>query len=203
VPTPEEITRHHAVEPPEGQSAWLPGRSPRRGIEVVEPDPAWPERFESLARLIHDALGGAALVVEHVGSTAVPGLPAKPVIDIDLTVADSADEAAWLPQLQAAGFELVIREPWWHQHRCLTFGDPRCNLHVFSPDCPETIRHVLFRDWLRGHPDDVIAYRNAKLGAARVTNAAGQHVMDYNARKQPVIRAIYDRAFRAAGLLRE
>ena len=123
------------------------------------------------------------------------------MIDIDLTVAESADEAAWLPALEDVGFELVIREPWWHEHRCLTFEDPRCNLHVFSPDCPETIRHVLFRDWLRGHPDDLEAYRNAKLGAAQAANAAGEHVMDYNARKQPVIREIYDRAFRAAGLL--
>ena len=72
---------------------------------------------------------------------------------------------------------------------------------MFSPDCPETIRHVLFRDWLRAHPDDLEAYRDAKLGAAAAANAAGEHVMDYNARKQPVIRAIYDRAFRAAGLL--
>jgi len=201
VPTPEQITRHHEDTPPDGLSAWVPGKSPRGRVEVVEPDPAWPERFEELATRIRGALGELALVVEHVGSTAVPGLPAKPVIDIDLTVADSADEAAWLPPLESVGFELVIREPWWHEHRCLTLEDPRCNLHVFSPDCPETIRHVLFRDWLRAHPDDLAAYRTAKLGAARAASAAGEHVMDYNARKQPVIRAIYDRAFRAAGLL--
>ena len=201
MPTPEEITCHHAVAPPDGVSAWLPGRSPRTGIEIVEPDPAWPDRYEQLAGRIRSALGELALQVEHVGSTAVPGLPAKPVIDIDLTVADSADEPAWLPGLEAAGFDLVVREPWWHEHRCLTAEDPRCNLHVFSPDCPELVRHVLFRDWLRTHPDDVVAYRNAKLGAAAAANEAGENVMDYNARKQPVIRAIYDRAFRAAGLL--
>ena len=201
MPTPEEITRHHDVPPPEGASAWVLAKSPPTAIEVVDPDPEWPSQFEVLAARIRRALGAAVLALEHVGSTAVPGLAAKPVIDIDLTVADSSDEAAWLPPLEAAGFELVIREPWWHQHRCLTSEDPRCNLHVFSPDCPETIRHVLFRDWLRTHPDDLIAYREAKLGAAEATNAAGEHVMDYNARKQPVIRAIYDRAFRAAGLL--
>ncbi len=202
MPTPEEITRHHEVDPPEGASAWVPGKSPRAGIEVVDPDPDLARR--SSRRSPTGSAGRSAtkaLAVEHVGSTAVPGLPAKPVIDIDLTVADSADEPAWLPALEEAGFELVIREPWWHEHRCLTFEDPRCNLHVFSPDCPETIRHVLFRDWLRAHPDDLEAYRNAKLGAAQAANAAGEHVMDYNARKQPVIRAIYDRAFRAAGLL--
>ena len=101
MPTPEEITRHHEGDPPEGRSAWVPGKAPRRGVEVVESDPAWPDRFEELATRIRGALGDAALVVEHVGSTAVPGLPAKPVIDIDLTVADSADEAAscrrWSP----------------------------------------------------------------------------------------------------------
>jgi len=89
------------------------------------------------------------------------------VIDIDLTVADSADEPAWLPPLEEAGFELVVREPWWHEPRCLRHEQPRCNLHVFSPGCLES-------------------------------NAAGERVMEYNARKQPVIRAIYDRAFRAA-----
>jgi GrpB-like predicted nucleotidyltransferase (UPF0157 family) len=201
VPTPEEITRHHEASAPEGESAFLPGKGPRTHVEVVEPDPSWPADFERVAERIRDALGDRALVVEHVGSTAVPHLPAKPVIDIDLTVADSADEDAWLPRLESVGFELVIREPWWHEHRCLTLASPRCNLHVFSPDCPETIRHVLFRDWLRAHPDDLAAYRNAKLAAVSAATAAGEHVMDYNARKQPVIRAIYDRAFRAAGLL--
>lgn len=201
MPTAEEITRHHDEDASGGRSAWLPGKAPRTGIEVVEPDPSWPDRFEELSGRIRSALGPAALAVEHVGSTAVPHLPAKPVIDIDLTVADSADEPAWLPPLEATGFELVIREPWWHEHRCLTAEEPRCHLHVFSPDCPEPIRHVIFRDWLREHPDDVLAYRHAKLVAAEAANAAGEHVMDYNARKQPVIRAIYDRAFRAAGLL--
>ena len=72
---------------------------------------------------------------------------------------------------------------------------------MFSPDCPETIRHVLFRDWLRAHPDDLDGLPRRQARRAQAANAAGEHVMDYNARKQPVIRAIYDRAFRAAGLL--
>jgi GrpB-like predicted nucleotidyltransferase (UPF0157 family) len=170
-------------------------------VEVVEADPGWPGMFEVVAKRIRSALGGAALTVEHVGSTAVPGLAAKPVIDIDLVVADSADEPAWLPALEAAGFTLVIREPWWHEHRCLVAEDPRSNVHVFSPEAPEPIRHVIFRDWLRNHPEDLARYRDAKLAASSAANAAGEHVMDYNARKQPVVREIYDRAFRAGGLL--
>jgi GrpB-like predicted nucleotidyltransferase (UPF0157 family) len=201
VPTPAEITRHHDSEPPAGQSAWVAGRRPRIGITVVAADPGWPDDFAALADRIADALGPLALAIEHVGSTSVPDLPAKPIIDIDVTVLDPADEAAWLPPLEAVGFDLVIREPWWHEHRALAFAAPRCNLHVFGPDCPETIRHRLFRDWLREHPEDVALYRDAKLDAATQANAAGEHVMDYNARKAPVIRAIYERAFRAAGLL--
>ena len=203
MPTPEEITRHHDDETPPGRSAFVAGRSPRRDIEVVEADPRWPADFERLARRIRRALGDAVLDLEHVGSTSVPGLPAKPIIDIDLTVADSSDEAAWLPQLEHAGFELRVREPWWHEHRCLALHteSPGCNLHVFSPDCPEVIRNRIFRDWLREHPEDLALYRDAKLGAAAASNQAGEHVMEYNARKEPVIRAIYDRAFRAAGLL--
>ena len=201
MPTPEEITRHHDDATPDGLTAWVPGRKPRTGVEVVDPDPSWPEAFAVVAALIRDALGEAALDIEHVGSTSVPDLPAKPVIDVALTVADSADEPGWLPALERKGFELTIREPWWHEHRCLVLDAPRSNVHVFSPDCPETIRLRLFRDWLREHPEDLALYRDAKLGAATEANAAGEHVMQYNARKQPVIRAIYDRAFRAAGLL--
>jgi GrpB-like predicted nucleotidyltransferase (UPF0157 family) len=201
VPTPEEITRHHEEPPPDGQSAWVGENRPRRDIRVVAPDPVWPAAFATLATRIRAALGDGALAVEHVGSTSVPGLPAKPIIDIDLTVADSADEAAYLPALEEAGFRLVIREPWWQEHRCLTHDDPRCNLHVFSPDAAEPIRHRIFRDWLRAHPEDLALYRDCKLAAAAAANEAGEHVMDYNARKESVIREIYDRAFRAAGLL--
>jgi GrpB-like predicted nucleotidyltransferase (UPF0157 family) len=201
MPTPEEITRHEYDEPSGGQSAWVGDARPEPGITVVEPDPAWPWTFGVVEERIRAALGEAALAVEHVGSTAVPGLPAKPVIDVDLTVADPADEAGWLPRLEEAGFELRLREPWWHEHRALRLAEPHSNVHVFAPDSPELVRHRIFRDWLIEHPDDRDRYRDAKLGAAAEANAAGEHVMDYNDRKGPVIREIYDRAFRAAGLL--
>ena len=110
--------------------------------------------FDDAPPLINAALGDSALSVEHVGSTAVPGLPAKPVIDIDLTVAESGDEPAYVPSLERCGFVLVIREPWWYEHRCLRRQEPACNLHVFSPDCAEAERHRIFRDWLRSHPAD-------------------------------------------------
>ena len=171
------------------------------GIEVTDPAPDWPRQYDSLAARIRQALGWRVLQLEHTGSTSVPGLPAKPIIDIDLTVADPDREQDYVPALEAIGFQLVIREPWWYGHRQLRADGPRCNLHVFGFDSPEPVRHRIFRDWLRGNTDDRDRYAAAKRQAASEANAAAEHVMHYNARKEQVIREIYGRAFAAAGLL--
>ena len=103
-----------------------------------------------------------------------------------------------MPALEALGYELRVREPSWHQHRCLQLASPRVNLHVFGPDCPEAIRHRMFRDWLRGSAEDRQRYAQAKQGAASDT----QDMTQYNQRKQDIVRDIYDRVFRAAGFHR-
>ena len=198
--TPEEITTFADAPPPPGRSPWVV--TPRvEQIEIVGHDPAWAERAEELERRIRTALGAAALEVAHVGSTSVPGLPAKPIIDIDVTVADSSDEASWLPALEVAGFVLTVREPWWHEHRCLKPADWGANIHVFSPDSPELVRHALFRDWLRASEADRALYAETKRRAAAEATARGEEMTAYNDRKSGVIRKIYERAFRAAGLL--
>ena len=168
-------------------------------IRIVDPDPTWPAAFERLGSRIRGALGDVALSVEHVGSTSVPDLPAKPIVDVDVTVQDPDDEDSYIPALVALGLLHTVREPWWHGHRALRGMDPRCNVHVFSPASPEAVRHRLFRDWLREHEDDRAVYAAAKRGAAAATNAEGGHVMDYNARKEEVVHAIYERIFRSAG----
>ncbi|SFS09006.1 GrpB domain, predicted nucleotidyltransferase, UPF0157 family [Microbacterium sp. cf046] len=196
----EDIVRFDDAPPPPGESPWVGAVEPSAQIAIVEADPRWPTEFAELERSIRHALGDRALSVSHVGSTSVPDLPAKPVIDIDLIVADSSDESAYVGPLEEAGFVLRVREPWWYEHRCLVLADPRCNLHVFSPDSAEVARHAIFRDWLRANPQDRDLYRDAKLEAADAATRAGEHVMQYNARKQRVIREIYYRAFRAAGL---
>ncbi|MET8429794.1 GrpB family protein [Nocardia sp. NPDC004860] len=174
-------------------AAWVDGEPPRlEPIVLAAYDPCWPELFDEQADLIRRALGDRALAIEHVGSTAVTGLAAKPIVDIDLIVRDSADEAAYLPGLEKAGFRLVMREPHWHRHRMLTRADPAVNLHVFSPNTSEHIRHLVFRDWLRSHPEDRDLYDNAKREIAART--AGTPV-DYNLAKNPVIDEIYRRAF--------
>lgn len=196
VPSAAEITRHHDADPDE--DPWVNGRPAAQPVELVPYDPGWPRRFDEFAAGIRDALGEQALAVEHVGSTAVPGLAAKDIVDIDLTVPDPRDESSYVPPLERAGWVLTIREPSWHEHRCLTRGrGARANLHVFGPDCPEVIRHRMFRDWLIAHEDDRRLYEAAKRAAI----PGGGDVTDYNGRKQDVIRAVYGRAFRAAGLL--
>jgi GrpB-like predicted nucleotidyltransferase (UPF0157 family) len=199
VATSEEITRHDDFDP--GGIVWVGDRPPVIPIAVGDPDPSWPARFAELATRIRRSLGDKMLELDHIGSTSVPDLPAKPIIDIDLTVLDSSDEAAYVPALEREGFALQVREPGWHGHRLLVAESPRANLHVWNPDCPEVIRHRIFRDWLLDHPDDRRRYAAAKRTAAHAANTARQDVMAYNLRKQPAVREILDRMFRAHGML--
>src|SRR5262245_26550990 len=107
-------------------------RKPLNGTVYLAPyDPDWPSQFSSHARRIREALAEKVLLLEHVGSTAVPGLSAKPVIDVVLAVEDSADEASYVSALEEQGFVLEIREPGWFEHRLLKAPDFAGNLHVF------------------------------------------------------------------------
>lgn len=203
MPSRAEIVTFHDTPPPCGKSAWVAGTTPRPGVSIVAPDPAWSQWYAELESRVRMGLGWRVLNLEHVGSTSVPGLAAKPVIDLDLTVADPDDEAAYIPALESAGFELCIREPWWYGHRVLRATEPPCNIHVFGYDSPEPIKHRIFREWLRGNPADLVLYAQTKRQAAEVADAGGEDVMQYNARKERTIREIYNRAFVAAGLLDE
>jgi GrpB-like predicted nucleotidyltransferase (UPF0157 family) len=203
MPSRAEIVSFDDSPPPPGADPWVPGAAAATGIEIADPDPAWPRRYDDLASRIREVLGWRVLQLEHVGSTSVQGLPAKPIIDIDLTVADPGREQDYVPALESIGFRLTIREPWWYGHRALRSAEPACNLHVFGFDSPEPYKHRIFRDWLRGNPSERDRYATAKRQAASAANASGEHVMQYNARKQQVIREIYHRAFVAAGLLEE
>ncbi|MCL2543869.1 MAG: GrpB family protein [Nocardioidaceae bacterium] len=201
MPSAEEIVEHEAPGPPAGASPWVGDARPSTDVRVVTADPAWPETYAEVALGIREALGGVVVALDHVGSTSVPGLVAKPITDVCLVVGDPGDEAAYVPALVAAGYVHRVREPWWQGHRLLRLAEPAVHLHVFGPDAAEPVRMRIFRDWLRDHPEDLRRYAAAKREAARATTAAGEHMMDYNARKQAVVREIYDRAFRAAGLL--
>ncbi|HLY32613.1 MAG TPA: GrpB family protein [Ktedonobacterales bacterium] len=160
-------------------------------IYLAEYDPEWPRLFEREAERIRAALGDQVLMLEHVGSTSVPGLAAKPLIDILLVVPDSSDEASYVPPLEAAGYVLRIREPDWYQHRLLKGPDTDVNVHVFSQGCPEIGRMLRFRDWLRTHPDDRQLYEHAKRELARQN---WKYVQNYADAKSEVVEEIVARA---------
>ena len=162
-------------------------------IPFVESDPEWPALFAREEARIRAILGDRVLRLEHTGSTSVPGLAAKPIIDMTMIVADVLDEPAWVPDLEAAGYRLVIREhePEWYDHRVLKGPDTNVNLHVFSAGCVELERMVGFRDWLRANDEERDLYRDTKreLAARR-----WDYLQRYADAKGEVVEAIAARA---------
>ncbi|MET7671149.1 GrpB family protein [Micromonospora luteifusca] len=189
------VQRFHGT--PEQVDAGLVGEPPRTwGSVVIEDyDLTWAQRFTALRSSLTETLGGLIIGVEHVGSTAVPGLAAKPVIDIDLIIEDTAEETTYLPALERLGYRLVLREPWWHGHRMLLSTAEDVNLHVWPRAAPEPVRHRLFRDWLRSHPQDRKLYAATKRRLARDT---AHRPRDYSLAKNDVIDEIYARIFAAS-----
>lgn len=156
-------------------------------------DPRWPEQFAREEQRIRGALGDGVLRLEHVGSTSVPGLLAKPRIDILLVVSDPAVEPSYAPALEAGGYTLRVREPDWHEHRMFNGPETDVNLHVFGPGSPEIERMLRFRDRLRTHAADRERYAAAKRELAA---RHWRHIQDYADAKSEVIEAIL--RFRAA-----
>ena len=160
-------------------------------IRLCDYDPGWPREFQLHAEQIQAVLGECVLGIEHVGSTAVPGLPAKPVIDIVLVLADSAGEAAFAPALENAGYRLRIREPGWHEHRMFQGPENGVNLHVFSVGCPEIDRMLAFRDRLRANAADRELYALTKRTLA---NQVWKYTQNYADAKTAVIEEILKRS---------
>ena len=169
------------------------GVAPRhdRPIHLASYNPEWPAWYDREATRIRATLGDRVRKLEHAGSTSVPGLSAKPVIDIVLAVADSADEDAYVPDMVAAGYRLVIREPDWYEHRLFKGPDTNINLHTFTEGSPEIRRMLAFRDRLRSHPEELAAYEAAKQELATRTWA---YVQDYADAKGAVVEGIIARA---------
>ena len=174
------------------QAIMIGERTPHRGpVELVDYDPSWPELYRREDERIRGALGAKALLLEHVGSTSVPGLAAKPVIDIVLAVADAAGEPAYVPDLERAGYDLSAREPDWYEHRLFKDADPAVHLHVFSAGCPEVERMRRFRDHLRADDADRRLYEAIKRELAART---WEHVQHYADSKSEVVEQLLERA---------
>jgi GrpB-like predicted nucleotidyltransferase (UPF0157 family) len=140
----------------------LIGGVEKRRIEILDYDTNWPRKFETHAKIIAGALGNTALGIEHIGSTAVPDLAAKPIVDILVVVPDSADESAYLPQLEAAGYVLRVREPNWNEHRMFRTPEQDVHVHIYSVGCEEIQRNLVFRNHLRRNIDDRRLYEQKK-----------------------------------------
>jgi len=159
-------------------------------IDLVDYDRAWPDLFTRESERIRSTLGNVARALEHVGSTSVPGLAAKPIIDIALAVSVSANEAAYVPALGAIGYVLRIREPDWYEHRMLARSEPSVQIHVFSEGCPEIERMLLFRNRLRESTADRDLYERTKRQLARRT---WRYVQNYADAKTAVVNDIIAR----------
>ncbi len=189
--------------PEQDAAAWVHGRPERSGpVNIVPYDPTWPEDYAVEAQRVRDILGEHVVTLAHVGSTSVPGLAAKPIIDMQLTVADSTDEASYVAELEAAGYRLVVREPFWHEHRLLKgpAGAAEINLHVYTAGNSEAERVLVFCDWLRAHDADRDLYVQTKLGLAPQQWA---HLQDYTVSKDSVIDDIIHRAVAARRAARQ
>ncbi|WP_333651636.1 GrpB family protein [Lacrimispora sp.] len=159
-------------------------------ITLIEYDPHWPELFNQESYRIQSILGCRVLQLEHVGSTSIPGLCAKPIIDILLAVADSSDEPSYVPALETAGYTLRIREPDWFEHRLFKGPDTDINLHVFSAGASEAKRMLRFRDWLRTNDTDRENYARVKRDLAQ---HVWRNVQNYADAKTEVIKEIMER----------
>ena len=163
------------------------GREPAN-IVVSDYDVAWPARFQALADRVKGALGDQVRRLEHIGSTSVPGLAAKPIIDMLLIVDVVEDEAAFVPPLVAAGFELRVREP---DHRMFRTPQRDMHLHVYAPGRAEERDYLDLRDWLRVSTEDRTRYETVKRHLAQ------QHwddMNDYADAKTDVVLDILTRA---------
>jgi GrpB-like predicted nucleotidyltransferase (UPF0157 family) len=164
----------------------LVGGRERREIVIVEYEPGWAVRFENERARILAALGERALTIEHVGSTAVPGLAAKPIVDVLVAVADPGDESLAAP-LEAAGYELRVRE---RGHRMFRTPARDVHVHLWAAGDAEVERTLRFRDRLRADAADRAAYERLKR------ELAAREWSDMNAyaeAKDPLIREILAR----------
>jgi len=164
-----------------------------RTIPMADYDQRWPQLFDREASRIRAVLEDRALRIEHVGSTSVPGLVAKPIIDILLVVPDSACEPEYLPALESAGYVLRVREPNWYEHRMFSGPGTSINLHTFSNGCPEVDRLLTFREWLRHNAADRDLYARTKIELSQRT---WRFVQNYADAKTGVIEEIMRRATR-------
>lgn len=178
------------------QEVGLIGGRETRNVEIYEYDERWPNMFQQHACKIREALADSALRIEHIGSTSVPGLAAKPIIDILVVVANPGDEASYLPTLHDAGYELRVREPEFDEHRMMRTTARDVHIHIFPPQSNEIVRYLAFRDQLRSNAEDRSAYEGTKRTLAK---RAWEDMNDYADAKAEIVESIMAKGIPAFG----
>jgi GrpB-like predicted nucleotidyltransferase (UPF0157 family) len=209
----EELVKHHGFD--ENDLERVSFRKVKPSLDIADPDPTWPSTYAIFASRIVAALGppsspngaepgtGHLVSVSHVGSTSVPGLPAKAIIDIDVVVPDINNESAYVSALESQGFQFMLREPKWYSHRFFTTVEPMfANVHVWGPACAEAERHRIFKEWLIENLEDRELYARTKKECSEASKLGGESMQDYTDRKESVIKDILHRAFKRFGYVR-
>lgn len=172
----------------------LIGGPEKRSIKIVDHDPRWAQKFREHEETIRRTVGKGALRIEHIGSTSVPGLGAKPIVDILLVVNNSTEEASYLPALEAAGYALRVREPEFQEHRMFRTPERDVHIHVFSEGAKEIARYLDFREHLRRDEVDRQRYQELKRELAKLD---WESVAAYAAAKGGLIEELIAKARRA------
>lgn len=183
-----EIERRTPVDDELLDRVLIGGRQPTH-IVIVDYDPAWPPRYEQERSRIERALKGRARRIEHVGSTSVPGLAAKPIIDILVTLDDVEQDEALIRDLEAAGYPLRVHEP---AHRMFRTPERDVHIHVFDDDASDVERQLLLRERLRRSESDRALYAATKRELAEREWSDMNYYADA---KSEVIREIMSRAW--------
>jgi GrpB-like predicted nucleotidyltransferase (UPF0157 family) len=177
---------------PDGsKKSGLIGGREKRIIEIVPYRSDWPLQFERHAERIRTALGERALQIEHIGSTSVNGLAAKPIVDMLVTVVDPSDEDRYLPDMLTLGYELRVREPDFDEHRMFRTRARDVHIHIFPAGSGEVQRHLLFRDFLRSNPEVRDDYAALKR---ELSTRDWQDMNEYADAKSPFIDGVIKRA---------
>jgi GrpB-like predicted nucleotidyltransferase (UPF0157 family) len=139
-----------------------------RPVIIAPYDPEWPRIYEEESKLIRATVGDTIRSLEHCGSTSVPGLAAKPIVDIIAGVDGREDAENCRERLKAIGYDDASPgdNPDWYY--CLGKGphSPGFHLHLVKEGSPHHVKHLAFRDWLRTHPEDARAYAELKINLA-------------------------------------
>ncbi|PZR53126.1 GrpB family protein [Xylanimonas oleitrophica] len=187
------MTKNRRPRRPDVTTVEIVGGPERIEVPLHDHDDRWAATYRDHERRIRDALAPADVDIEHIGSTSVPGLAAKPIVDIVVAVEDITAEEDYLDALLDAGYRLRVREP---GHRLVRTPERDVHVHVYERGDTAVDEYLLLRDHLRTHPDDRALYESTKRA---LLGRQWDDMNDYAAAKTDVIVEIKARARAARG----